>query len=344
MKKIVVLLVLCLLPSLGVFAGDSLMKEARQYFKPIPFGPPEIKDNPLTVEKIELGKMLFFEPRLSSSQWISCNSCHNLAMGGADYQETAVGHGWQRGPRNSPTVLNAVYNVAQFWDGRAKDLKEQAKGPVQASVEMNNTPEKVIETLKSMPEYVDMFKKAFPMDKDPVTFDNMAKAIEAFEATLITPNCKLDKFLRGDETALNGDERKGLKLFISKGCADCHGGINIGGDDYYTFGVEKKPSDKVMAGDKGRAKVTHAKDDEFSFRSPSLRNVELTAPYFHSGAVWSLKEAVKIMGDAQLGETLTDEEAEYIVKFLKTLTGEQPKITLPVLPPSTDKTPKPVKR
>jgi cytochrome c peroxidase len=344
MKKIFGVLVFIIFSLCYVNASSDLMKEANENFKPIPMGPPVIKDNPLTTTKIQLGKMLFFDPRLSSSHWISCNSCHNLSYGGSDYQETALGHGWQRGPRNSPTVLNAVYNVAQFWDGRAKDLKEQAKGPVQASVEMNNKPEVAVATIKSMPVYVDLFEKAFPNDKNPVTFDNIARAIEAFEATLITPDCKLDRFLKGEETALNKNEKKGLKLFIDKGCTDCHGGVNIGGDDYFTFGVEKAPSNAIMKGDKGRAKITHAKDDEFSFRSPSLRNVYLTPPYFHSGAVWSLADAVKVMGDSQLGENISDEGAMYIVEFLKSLTGVQPEIEIPLLPPSNENTPKPIKK
>ena len=150
-------------------------------------------------------------------------------MGGADFQETSVGHRWQKGPRNAPTVLNSVFNIAQFWDGRAEDLKQQAKGPVQASVEMNNTPEMTIKALKSMPEYIALFKKAFPGQPDPVTFDNMAEAIEAFEATLITPDSRFDKYLKGDGTALNATEKEGLKLYMEKGCGTCHSGINMGG-------------------------------------------------------------------------------------------------------------------
>ncbi|WP_038033761.1 cytochrome-c peroxidase [Thermopetrobacter sp. TC1] len=326
-------------------AEDSLLKQARELFQPIPTFPPQLKDNPLTTAKIELGKMLFFDPRLSASQLISCNTCHNLGMGGDDNLETSIGHGFAKGPRNAPTVLNAVFNVAQFWDGRAKDLEEQAKGPVQAGVEMNNRPEVVVATLKSIPEYVEAFRKAFPQDKDPVTFDNMAKAIEAFEATLTTPDSRFDQYLRGDEKALNDLEKKGLALFIDKGCAGCHQGINIGGQDYFPFGVVEKPgADILPPDDKGRFKVTKAKDDEFSFRAAPLRNVALTAPYFHSGKVWSLREAVRIMGDAQLGKgTLSEDDVTAITAFLKTLTGRQPEITYPFLPPSTEKTPKPVR-
>ena len=165
-----------------------------------------VKGNDVTPAKIELGQKLFFDPRLSKSQLISCASCHNLSLGGADTGPTSVGHGWQKGPRRAPTVLNAVFNSAQFWDGRAEDLKAQAKGPVQASVEMSNTPDAVEATLRSMPGYVKDFQAAFPKEAQPVTFDNMAKAIEAFEATLVTPGARFDRFLAGDDV---GAERHG---------------------------------------------------------------------------------------------------------------------------------------
>jgi len=325
----------------GSAFAENLHDNARKLFKPIPYAPPELKDNPLSLDKIELGKMLYFEPRISKSGLLSCNTCHNLSFGGDDYQETSIGHGWQKGPRNAPTVLNSVFNVAQFWDGRAADLKEQAKGPVQAAVEMNSTPDRVVAVLKSMPEYVRLFKKAFPEDKDPVNFDNMAKAIEAFEATLLTPDSRFDLYLKGNENALNKDEKKGLAIFIEKGCSDCHAGVNIGGEDYYPFGVTERPDSKILSGDKGRFLVTNTTADEYVFKSPSLRNIEYTAPYFHSGKVWSLEEAVAIMGSSQLGITLTDSDVKYITAFLKTLTGIQPKVEYPVLPPSTDATPKP---
>jgi cytochrome c peroxidase len=319
----------------------SLMKEAQEYFKPIPAAAPVLKGNTATPAKIELGKILYFEPRLSRSALISCNTCHNVGLGGADFQETSTGHGWRKGPRNAPTVLNSVYNVAQFWDGRAKDLAEQAKGPVQASVEMNNKPEMVVKTLKSMPEYITLFKKAFPGEKDPVTFDNMAKAIEVFEATLVTPDSPFDRFLKGDAGALNKKEQKGLATFIDKGCSDCHGGINMGGDDYYNFGVIKVPASRLVADDKGRFKVTQKAGDEFAFKSPSLRNIELTTPYFHSGKVWSLKAAVVVMSTAQLETSLKKNEVDNVVAFLKATTGKQPSVMHPIMPKPTDKTPQP---
>ncbi|MCW2309471.1 cytochrome-c peroxidase [Rhodobium gokarnense] len=323
-------------------ADDALLNEAKEYFKPIPSVVPAVKDNAVTHEKVELGKMLFFDPRLSSSGLISCNTCHNLGMGGDDNLETSIGHGWQKGPRNAPTVLNAVFNIAQFWDGRAEDLKAQAKGPVQAGVEMASTPKRVETTLKSLPEYVERFTRAFPGEADPVNFDNMAKAIEAFEATLITPASRFDQFLEGNVAVLNDEEKEGLQLFMSKGCASCHNGVNVGGDGYYPFGVVEKPgADILPANDKGRFAVTQTADEEYVFRAGPLRNIALTAPYFHSGMVWDLEQAVAIMGTAQLGEDLSPEETKAITAFLKTLTGEMPTVTYPVLPVETADTPRP---
>jgi len=325
------------------WGADNLQKRAQTMFKPIPLSAPVLEGNKQTPAKLLLGKMLYFEPRLSSSNLISCNTCHNVGLGGGDLQETSVGHGWQKGPRNAPTVLNAVFNVAQFWDGRAKDLMEQAKGPVQASVEMNNKPERVVETLKSIPEYVNLFAKAFPGQNDPLTFDNMAKAIEVFEATLVTPDGPFDRYLKGDRKALGSREQDGLRLFMDKGCAACHSGVNVGGGGYFPFGVVEKPTGEIRpVADTGRFKVTNTASDEYVFRSPSLRNIDLTPPYFHSGKVWKLGDAVAIMGSAQLGIKLNDDEARKIVAFLGTLTGRQPKVEYPLLPPNSPTTPKPL--
>jgi cytochrome c peroxidase len=322
--------------------ADELMERANQMFKPVPSIVPAVKGNVVTRERVKLGKMLFFEPRLSASHLISCNTCHNVGLGGVDIQETSIGHGWQKGPRNAPTMLNAVFNVAQFWDGRAEDLKAQAKGPVQAGVEMSSTPAVVEATLSSIPEYVERFHRAFPLEQNPVTFDNMAKAIEAFEATLITPGARLDQFLEGNANALSDPEKRGLALFMDKGCAGCHGGVNLGGEGYFPFGVVEKPgADILPPADKGRFEVTKTADAAYVFRAAPLRNIELTYPYFHSGKVWSLKQAVAIMGSSQLGAQLSDQETDDITAFLKTLTGEQPRIKYPILPPSTYKTPKP---
>lgn len=323
-------------------ADDDLMEAARQTFKPIPSVVPAVKDNPVTHEKVELGKMLFFDPRVSASGIISCNTCHNLGTGGVDAGPTSVGHGWQRGPRRAPTVYNAVFNVAQFWDGRAADLKTQAKGPVQASVEMNATPDHVINTLNSMNDYVAMFKRAFPSEPWPVTFDNFARAIEAFEAILITPAAPFDQYLEGNTNALDDQQKTGLKLFMEAGCSACHNGINVGGQDYFRFGAIEKPSTSLLpTADKGRFAVTKAASDEYVFRAAPLRNVALRPPYFHSGQVWSLKRAVGVMAEVQLGTRLSDNEENDIVAFLNSLTGRLPKIEYPILPTRTDTTPLP---
>lgn len=342
-KRLLTSLLLTTLISAPATAADALHQKATEIFSPIPTTPPQLKNNTITYEKIDLGKKLFMDPRLSVSGLISCHTCHNLTMGGDDNLETSIGHGWAKGPRNAPTVLNAVYNVAQFWDGRAEDLKAQAKGPIQAGVEMAATPEHVETTLNSMPEYVAQFGRAFPGEENPVSFDNMAKAIEAFEAILITPAARFDQYLEGNLNIINEQEKAGLALFIDKGCSNCHGGMNIGGTGYYPFGVVEKPgADVLPEDDKGRYSVTQTASDQYVFRAPPLRNIDLTAPYFHSGTVWNLEQAVAIMGSAQLGIELKDSEIKSIVAFLKTLTGEQPRITLPILPVSTATTPQPV--
>lgn len=341
MRKLAYAVAILALASAPALA-DELLKEAQGVFKPIPSVVPAVKDNAITHEKIDLGRSLFFDPRISASGLLSCNTCHNLGLGGVDGLETSVGHGWQKGPRNSPTVFNAVFNVAQFWDGRAEDLKAQAKGPVQAGVEMNNTPAQVEKTLASLPLYVQKFKASFPSETQPVTFDNMAKAIEAFEATLITPASRFDQYLEGNTAALTAAEKGGLKLFMDKGCSACHSGVNIGGEGYFPFGVVEKPgADILPAGDKGRFAVTKTADDSYVFRAGPLRNIALTAPYFHSGKVWNLKQAVAIMGSSQLGTKLSEKDVDSIVAFLNTLTGEQPRVEYPIMPPSTDATPQP---
>jgi len=323
-------------------AASLLMGRAQALFEVVPDTPPDLEDNPITDVKIDLGKKLYFEPRLSQSWLISCNTCHNLGLGGADMMETSIGHGWQAGPRNAPTVLNSVYNLAQFWDGRAADLMEQAQGPVQAAVEMSSTPERTVATLKSIPDYVAMFEEAFPGESDPVTFENMARAIEAFEATLITPHSLFDRYLSGDEGVLTDDEKAGLTVFMDSGCTACHGGILLGGTSYQRFGAVRNPGVELLPPeDRGRFNVTGNPNDEFAFKVPVLRNVELTAPYFHTGKVWDLAEAVEVMGRAQLGKDFTDEESQQITAFLGSLTGEQPVVTFPVLPVHTADTPEP---
>jgi len=332
----------------GIFAAafaadDPLMKQAQANFEPIPLKPPALKDIAATPALVELGKALYFDPRLSQSHNISCNTCHQIGLGGADMLPTSIGHKWQKGSRNAPTVFNAVFNKAQFWDGRAADLKEQASGPMQNPIEMAVTAEHILEILKGIPGYAKPFSAAFPADPDPIAIPNVAAAIAAFEATLITPNAPFDKYLRGDADALTADQKDGLKIFMDKGCSACHGGINVGGQIYAPFGVVERPGARILPPtDKGRLMVTHTASDEYVFRLPPLRNVELTPPYFHSGSSWDLRQAVAVMGTSQLGQKLTEEEISRITAFLKSLTGDQPQVVYPILPPSVETTPRPV--
>jgi cytochrome c peroxidase len=296
-----------------------------------------------TEDLVNLGRMLYFEPRLSKSQKISCNTCHDLAKYGVDGEPTSDGHKGQKGDRNSPTVFNAAAHFAQFWDGRAPDVEAQAKGPVLNPVEMAMPAEPVVvKVLESMPEYVEAFRKAFPDDKKPVSYDNMAKAIGAFERKLMTPS-RWDRFLKGDKTALTPEEQAGFKTFVAVGCKTCHAGALLGGSFYQKFGLAKP---HPRSTDPGRAKLTKDAADQSVFKVPSLRNIEKTAPYFHDGATAGLDEAVRDMGEYQLGRALTAEETKQIIDFLKVLTGTvDPEYTKPpVLPPSTAKTPKPDER
>ncbi|MFA6015313.1 MAG: cytochrome-c peroxidase [Gallionellaceae bacterium] len=286
---------------------------------------------------VELGKKLYFDPRLSKSGFISCNSCHNLSMGGTDNLKTSIGHNWQQGPINSPTVLNSSMNIAQFWDGRAKDLKAQAGGPIANPGEMASTHQLAVEVLQSIPGYVNEFKATFGSDK--IDIDKVTSAIAAFEATLVTPDSRFDKWLKGNKKALNSDELAGYKLFKESGCTACHNGAAVGGNSFQKFGVVE--AYKTASTAEGRIAVTGKDADRFYFKVPTLRNAELTYPYFHDGAAATLGEAVDIMGRIQLGRSFTAEENSKIVAFLKTLTGKQPSFQMPILPPSTDNTPRP---
>jgi cytochrome c peroxidase len=335
-------LLLSCLSVIPASAEDDLLTKARQVFQPIPTAPAELPGNPSSPAKIELGKMLYFDPRLSASHAISCNSCHNLGLGGADAEPTSLGHRWQHGGRNAPTVFNSVFNKAQFWDGRAKDLEQQAGGPIVNPIEMASPEAHVAEQLKGIPGYREAFEQAFPGESTPITLENVQKAIAAFEATLITPNAPLDRFLGGEANALSPTQKEGLALFIDRGCASCHNGINVGGGMYAPFGVVEKPgADILPPTDKGRFMVTKTASDEYVFKVPTLRNIQLTAPYFHSGQAWDLGQAVAVMGVSQLGTQLSADEVSKITAFLDGLTGNQPKVTYPELPPSVGSTPQP---
>jgi cytochrome c peroxidase len=323
--------------------SDALILAAREQFKPLPVGPGEVAGISATPELVALGTALFFDPRLSASHTLACAACHNMGLGGADARPNSLGHRWQHGGRNSPTVLNAVYNTSQFWDGRAKDLTEQAGGPISNPIEMAMPADQVIPTLKSIPGYADMFAKAFPGDKDPIRMANVQTAIAVYEATLVTPNAPFDRFLKGDGTALGVAERRGLKSFMDNGCAACHSGVNMGGSMYAKFGVAASPpADLLPPGDLGRFAITKDEADRYSFKVPTLRNIALTAPYFHTGKVWNLDEAVTVMASSQLGKTLPQQEVSDLVAFLKALTGDQPKTSVPALPPVTGTSNRPV--
>jgi cytochrome c peroxidase len=286
--------------------------------------------------------MLYFDPRLSASHAISCNTCHNIGLGGVDVEETSIGHRWQRGGRNAPTVFNAVFNTAQFWDGRAKDLEAQAGGPMVNSIEMASPAAHVAEQLSATPGYVTAFQLAFPGATSPVNIENAQRAIAVFEATLITPNAPFDKFLNGNPTALSEPQKIGLKLFMEKGCAACHNGINVGGGQYAAFGVVENPGASFLPPeDKGRFTVTKTASDEYVFKVPTLRNIALTPPYFHTGKAWDLRQAVGVMGTSQLGTHLSDAEIDRITSFLDSLTGDIPVVVYPALPPGVALTPHP---
>lgn len=291
----------------------------------------------INLAQAELGKKLYFDPRLSKSGFISCNSCHNLSMGGTDNLKTSIGDHWQQGPINAPTVLNSSLNVAQFWDGRAADLKAQAGGPIANPGEMAFTHTLAVDMLKSIPGYVKEFKLVF--GSDDIDIDMITDAIAEFEKTLVTPNSPFDQWLLGDKNALSPDALAGYKVFKDSGCTACHNGSAAGGNTFQKMGiVEPYQSTSPV---EGLAAVTGQDADRFKFKVPTLRNVEMTYPYFHDGEAETLTEAVDIMGRLQLGKKFTDQENAQVVAFLKSLTGDQPNFDLPILPPSSEKTPLP---
>jgi len=354
-------LILSLLPLLApqpLFAADNLREQVRGFFQPIPETPPALPGETATPEKLALGKMLYFDPRLSENQDISCHRCHNIGMGGVDGRSSSIGHIGGLGGRKVLTVLNAVFNKSQFWDGRAADLEEQVVASVMANPgallrtrggptitnpgEITLTKQHAVERLKAIPGYADAFKRAFPNETDPITYENVGRAIAVFEATLITPDAPFDRWLKGDEAALSGEQKQGLRIFVEKGCSNCHNGINIGGGTYTRFGSVQNPGPEFLPPDDwGRFAVTKDLNDKYVFKVPGLRNVELTAPYFHSGQSWDLKEAISVMGQSELGQKLSADETEKLTEFLKSLTGRQPQIVLPILPPSQPTAPHP---
>ncbi len=310
--------------SAGAVQSDTLA-DYMDFFEPLPHLPPIPADNTMTPEKIELGKMLFFEPRISASGVISCATCHNPALGWSDRIPRAVGHGGQVGERNTPTVLNSGFLESQFWDGREPDLEGQALGPIQADIEMNMTLAEAIERLKAFEIYRQHFAEAFPDDPDPINPGNVALAIATFERTLNTPNSPLDRFLRGDVQAMTGRQVEGMKLFVDAGCVACHGGPALTDSNFHRFEL---PGSR----DEGRFLVTGDEADRFAFRTPTLRNVAVTYPYFNNGSVDNLHDAVQLMGQQMLGQDFTEEELDSLVDFMHALTGEMPRVEIPALP------------
>jgi cytochrome c peroxidase len=329
----------------SVMIFSALISASVWGMKPLPQKVPVPADNPITPAKIELGKMLYFDPRLSIDGTVSCNSCHNVMSDGGDGRPVGVGVRGQRGGRGSPTVWNSAYNTVQFWDGRAASLEDQAKGPLTNPIEMGMANhDEVMKRVNQIPGYVAAFKKAFPKDKDAVTIDNLAKAIATYERTLITLNSPFDRYIKGNKKALTVQQVKGMKLVEEIGCTSCHTGENFSGDGFKMGEGHYQPFPQIpgskfdkmydLLADKGRFEVTKKDEDKNHWRVPTWRNVALTAPYFHNGKVKTLDEAVRVMGKTQLGMDLTDEQISNIVAFLNSLTGEFPKQTMPKLPPT----------
>lgn len=294
-------------------------------FQPLPDAAPVPEETPMTEARIDLGHKLFFEPRLSRTGTISCNTCHVVGAAGVDHIPVAIGERGREGPRNSPTVFNAAFLEVQFWDGRAPTLEEQAKGPLEAHVEMDMTPEEAIDRLRES-GYEPLFVEAFPEEEEALTYDNLVRAIATFERTLITPGSNFDLYLAGETDALTEQQVRGLHLFQNSGCLGCHSGPMLGGRGYSTF------SHVAGGDDTGRLDVTGEDPDRYVFRVAPLRNVALTYPYFHDGSAATLEEAVSIMGSSQLGRSFNDDEIADLVAFLESLTGEFPIVPFPQLP------------
>lgn len=363
MKWLMARTVLLALVGVAVGAGgvvaqppaDQLLQTAQQLFAPLP-AKVDNPANPVTSRKVDLGRMLWHDPRLSLSGFISCNSCHNLATFGTDNLPTSIGHRWAVGPRNSPTVFNAALHTMQFWDGRAATLEEQAKGPIVNPIEMAiPSQEFAVERIASIPEYRRLFAAAFPGQTPALTYTNIANALAVFQRTLMTPD-RFDRYLRGDVTALTSREKAGLQVFINLGCAGCHMGPALGGTMMTRFGIVEAyweatrdfvtPGVPTIPMDVGRFAVTRNPEDLYVFKVPSMRNITRTYPYFHDGMVWNLRDATQVMARVQLGREIPKQEMDLLMAFYQTLEGRIPAhaLVIPVLPASTDQTPRPSNR
>jgi cytochrome c peroxidase len=326
--------------ALSVALSPALVSAA---WEALPEQPPIPADNPQNDAKIELGKTLYFDPRFSEHGTLSCNSCHNVMAGGDDNRPNSIGMHDARGGRSAPTVWNAAFYSTQFWDGRAATLEDQAKGPVVNPIEMGmESLDEAMGRLMQIEGYIPMFKAAFPDEENPVTADNAAKAVAAFERTLITPNSAYDRYVQGDESALTEQQVRGMETFAELGCTACHSGPNFSGpalpmgtgffQKFPTHAGSDYETKYDLLADTGRYEATGVDTDKHLWRVPTLRNVAMTAPYFHNGAVPTLDEAVRVMAKTQLDKELTDEQAADLVAFLNGLTGEFPEIAMPRLP------------
>jgi cytochrome c peroxidase len=306
-------------------ADLQLIETANRYFSQLP--EPNDSNTPLA----KLGKRLYYEESVSANGQMSCNTCHPIASYGVDNLPVSPGHDGTKGTRNSPTTFNAYFHVAQFWDGRSPDLADQAKGPVLNPIEMGlQSAQDVENILKNNPEYVTMFKEAFPEEEQPITFDNFAIAVAEFEGTLATP-AAFDSFLDGAVNMLDDQQKEGLSLFIETGCIVCHIGPGLGGNMMQRFGLVHGPYWEYTGSenqDLGKAEITGLESDQHIFKTPSLRNIEKTAPYFHDGSIESLEDAIRIMALTQLGKELSNGEIQNMVAFFRSLTGDIPEHAL----------------
>jgi len=320
-----------------LFSGQVLAAD----WQALPQTAPEPADNPTTDAKVELGKMLYMDPRFSSTGTVSCNSCHNVMEGGEDSRSVSMGVHGKTGGRNAPTVWNSAFHSVQFWDGRADLLEDQAKGPVANPVEMGMSDvDAAMERVRAIPGYKPYFDEAF--GEDSMSVANAAKAVAAFERTLITPNSAYDRYVKGDKKAMTEQQVRGMNTFADTGCVACHSGAAFNGPTmefgkgfyakFPTFADSEYVTKYKLDQDKGRAEVTGNEADMNMIRVPTLRNITDTAPYFHNGAVNDLHEAVHIMAKTQLNQNLANTDVDDIVAFMTALTGEYPVITMPRLP------------
>ncbi len=334
MRVVKPLVVLCV-----IAAGQAW---AQAQWQPLPEQAPAPADNQATPEKIELGKMLYFDPRLSSNGTVSCFSCHNVMEGGDDHRSTSIGVHGQAGGRNAPTVWNAAFLSVQFWDGRAASLEDQAKGPPANPIEMGMADlDAAANRIRDIPGYKPYFDQVFGPGEN-INMDNIAKAIAAYERTLITPNSPYDRYVTGDKAALSEQQIRGMETFANTGCTACHSGPNFSGpvlamgqgfyQKFPTFTSSEYVTKYGLMDDVGRMQVTKATSDKNMWRVPTLRNLDYTAPYMHNGAVKSLPDAVEVMAKTQLDKDLDEQAVDDIVAFLGALVGEFPEQTMPRLP------------